>query len=104
MVDEERNLRRDVWIGVGLYLLMGPVSALIYWVAALLFDPMGSGLSGIVGLVVYVLLTIGLIVWARRSKRWGIFKGWLIALSVVFLLMAACFGIFWLLALGMRAK
>ncbi len=100
MADEERNLKRDIWIGVGFYFLMGAVSFLIGVLGSIIL----KGFSLVVAALVHISLIVRLILWCRKTGRWTVFKGWLIALGVTFLLMAACFGVVLFLASGARIR
>ena len=77
------NSNKDVWLGVGLYFLLGILSLPMIF------------LGGLASIVFYFGGLILAIVWARKRGRSGIIKGLVIAFSISLLLMAACFGLVW---------
>ena len=65
---------RDVWVGIGLFLLCALSGITL------------TGVVGALGLLVAVFII------ARRKSRHGIVKGLVIGVSIVVLLAATCFG------------
>ena len=91
-----RSSARDVWIGIGLFLLCGIAGLLLAAICGALrfLPPRWIEVPIAVSLMLVPPgLWITALITARRKGHAGIVKGLIIGLSIAVLLVAACFGI-----------
>ena len=106
MVDEERDSKRDIWIGIGLSFLLNisvlVVGGIVGWLLQLALGPWGSLLVISLNGVGYITVMVLAVKEARRRGRPKVGKGIIIGLiaqfSLALLLVATCFGIFFLMS------
>ena len=110
MMDEERDAKRDIWIGIGLSFLLNisvlVVGGIVGWLLQLALGPWGSLLVISLNGVGYITVMVLAVKEARRRGRpkvaRGIVMGLIIQFALVLLLVAACFGFFFLLSKGWK--
>lgn len=94
MTDEPKRFGRDVWIGIGLTVLYHMVNGTLISVLSVALPYLGLVLA-IIAELAYIIL---LVRYARRAGHKGLIVGMVIVYALTLLLVAACFGIVFLLA------
>lgn len=97
-VPQRPSSARDVWIGIGLFVLCSMSGMIFTSVISLLrFIGIPGALVELLLIASATMVPIGLLiaalVIARRNGRPGIVKGLIIGISITVLLVAACFGL-----------